>query len=85
MQNTKAFEDVITQSLIDTGVAEKIIHAVTATCVTYAKEHELLFAGFSDDFVEALFYEGESKEIVRVPYDEVKEEAFKLLETNKGV
>lgn len=79
----ESFDDVVLQSLIETGVAEKIIHAVTATCVTYAQLHDMKFTGFSDDFAEALFYQPKSMEIVRIPYHEVKSAAFDYLETQQ--
>ncbi len=83
MQSSKEFDDVVLQSLVDTGVAEKIIHAVTATCVTYAQLNDMTFAGFSDDFEEALFFQPASGEIVRIPYHEVKSDAFDYLETQQ--
>ena len=83
MASSKEFDDVIVQSLVDTGVAEKIIHAVTATCVTYAQLHDMTFTGFSDDFEEALFFQPASGEIVRIPYTEVKTEAYEHLETKQ--
>lgn len=79
----ESFDDVVLQSLIETGVAEKIIHAVTATCVTYAQLHDMKFTGFSEDFAEALFFQPESGEILRVPYPEVKSVAFDHLETKQ--
>ena len=79
----ESFDDVVLQSLIETGVAEKIIHAVTATCVTYAQLHDMKFTGFSEDFEEALFYQPKSMEIVRIPYQEVKPEAYEHLETQQ--
>ena len=79
----ESFDDVVLQSLVDTGVAEKIIHAVTATCVTYAQLHDMKFTGFSDDFEEALFFQPTSGEIIRIPYPEVKAEAYEHLETQQ--
>lgn len=88
MESSKDFDDVVVQSLIDTGVAEKIIHAVTATCVTYATKHGLRFAGFSEDFELAVFYNPEAptdNKFKRVPYVDVKAEAYELLEEKQKV
>lgn len=84
----ESFDDVVLQSLVDTGVAEKIIHAVTATCVTYATKHGLRFAGFSEDYEVAVFYDPEAPKetkFKRVPYADVKAEAFELLEEQQKV
>lgn len=84
MESSKDFDDVVVQSLIDTGVAEKIIHAVTATCVTYANQKGLLFAGFNKDYTDALFMDVKrSTEFLRIPYTQVKAEAFKYLESQQ--
>lgn len=88
MESSKDFDDVVVQSLIDTGVAEKIIYAVTATCVTYATKHGLRFAGFSKDFTVAVFYDPKApkeNKYKRVPYVDVKAEAFELLEEQQKV
>lgn len=84
----ESFDDVVLQSLVDTGVAEKIIHAVTATCVTYATKHGLRFVGFDESYKVAVFYDLEAPEeakLKRVPYVDVKAEAFELLEEQQKV
>lgn len=84
MESSEYFDGVVVQSLMDTGVAEKVIHAVTATCTTYANMKGLLFAGFNRDYTVVLFMDVKrSKEILRVPYTQVKAEAFEYLESQQ--
>lgn len=76
-------KDIELEALIDTGVAEKIIYAVTATCVAFGEAKGLTFAGFSDDFAEAIYLNKETSAMERFDYDQVKAEAFEYLESKK--